>query len=97
VFRKEGITMLLDESYYETIKKAERETGINYTEDIYWKDKDDYNGYIDGKVLYSMVEDLLYELSEKEDYIRYLQEDEDPNTNDYEEKLIREAEERGEL
>lgn len=89
--------MLIDESIYETIEMAEKKTARRYTDKIYWKDKEQYDGYIEAWMLLGIIEDLLGEIDEKEEYIKYLQEETDPNYDYYEEQKIREAEERGEI
>lgn len=93
--------MILNEEMYKTLKKAQEITWVDYLSDARQLVNEEYCYYIEPSVLINAIEDLLYEIDkQKEDYkeeLEYLRQDTDPNINYYEEKLIREAEERGEI
>ena len=69
--------MKIDEYVFEKIKKVEEKTMTDY--DIIWKDTENVEGYITADDLFTMVEDLLYEIDHLEEKIEDL---EQPNEFD---------------
>lgn len=63
--------MKIDEYVFEKIKKVEEKTMTDY--DIIWKDKENVEGYITADDLFTMVEDLLYEIDHLEEKIEDLE------------------------
>ena len=63
--------MRIDEYVFEKIKKVEEKTMTDY--DIIWKDKENVEGYITADDLFTMVEDLLYEIDHLEEKIEDLE------------------------
>lgn len=93
--------MILNEEMYKVLEKAQKITWVDYISETKQFINEDKEHYIEPVVLINVIEDLLCEIDkqkeEYEDRIKYLKEETDPNINYYEEKLIREAEERGEM
>lgn len=69
--------MKIDEYVFEKIKKVEEKTMTDY--DIIWKDAENVEGYITAEDLFTMIEDLLYEIDHLEEKIEDL---EQPNEFD---------------
>lgn len=65
--------MKIDESNYETFRKVEKLTEVDY--DINWEDAENINGTISVESLYYMVEDLIYELERQKEKYEELEED----------------------
>lgn len=63
--------MKIDEYVFEKIKKVEEKTMTDY--DIIWKDTENVEGYITAEDLFTMVEDLLYEIDHLEEKIEDLE------------------------
>ena len=63
--------MKIDEYVFEKIKKVEEKTMTDY--DIIWKDKENVEGYVTADDLFTMVEDLLYEIDHLEEKIEDLE------------------------
>ena len=63
--------MRIDEYVFEKIKKVEEKTMTDYN--IIWKDPENVEGYITADDLFSMVEDLLYEIDYLEEKIEDLE------------------------
>lgn len=63
--------MRIDEYVFEKIKKVEEKTMTDY--DIIWKDKEKVEGYVTADDLFTMVEDLLYEIDHLEEKIEDLE------------------------
>ena len=67
--------MKVDEYVFDVVQKVEKKTSTDYN--IMWKDAENVDGYITADDLFTMVEDLLYEidyLEEKiEDLERYIE------------------------
>ena len=88
--------MILNEEMYKTLEKAQKITWVDYISETRQFINEDKEHYIEPVVLINVIEDLLYELDkQKEEYeeeLEYLRQDTDPNINYYEEKLIREME-----
>ena len=63
--------MKIDEYVFEKIKKVEEKTMSDY--DIIWKDKENVEGYVTADDLFTMVEDLLYEIDHLEEKIEDLE------------------------
>ena len=63
--------MRIDEYVFEKIKKVEEKTMTDY--DIIWKDAENVEGYITADDLFTMVEDLLYEIDHLEEKIENLE------------------------
>lgn len=72
--------MRIDEHIYEKIKKVKEKTMTDYN--IIWKDEKNYEGYITADDLFSMVEDLLYEIDYLEEKIEDLENKENFDPND---------------
>ena len=73
--------MKIDENNYETIKKVESITLGDYN--IYWKDAENIDGYIDSYDMFNMVSDLLCEVESLHELIQDMKED---ITENYERK-----------
>ena len=88
--------MLIDEKKYKILQQAQKITWVDYISETRQFINEDKEHYIEPIVLINVIEDLLYELDkQKEEYeeeLEYLRQDTDPNINYYEEKLIREME-----
>lgn len=65
--------MKIDESNYETIKKAESITLGDY--DIYWKDAENIDGYILPENMFVMIQDLICEVESLQELIQDMKED----------------------
>lgn len=63
--------MKIDEYVFEKIKKVEEKTMTDY--DVVWKDAENVQGYITAEDLFTMVEDLLYEIDHLEEKIEDLE------------------------
>ena len=63
--------MRIDEYVFEKIKKVEEKTMTDYN--IIWKDTENVEGYITADDLFTMVEDLLYEIDHLEEKIEDLE------------------------
>lgn len=63
--------MKIDEYVFEKIKKVEEKTMTDY--DIIWKDAENVEGYVTAEDLFTMVEDLLYEIDHLEEKIEDLE------------------------
>lgn len=63
--------MRIDEYVFEKIKKVEEKTMTDY--DIIWKDAENVEGYVTADDLFTMVEDLLYEIDHLEEKIENLE------------------------
>lgn len=63
--------MRIDEYVFEKIKKVEEKTMTDYN--IIWKDKEKVEGYVTADDLFTMVEDLLYEIDHLEEKIEDLE------------------------
>lgn len=63
--------MKIDENVFEKIKKVEEKTMTDY--DVVWKDAENVQGYITAEDLFTMVEDLLYEIDHLEEKIEDLE------------------------
>ena len=61
--------MVINKEIYETIKKAQEITMTDYCSEIYWKNKEELDGYIDEEILISIIKDLIYEVGCKEEEI----------------------------
>lgn len=74
--------MRIDEYVFEKIKKVEEKTMTDY--DIIWKDAENAEGYVTADDLFTMVEDLLYEIDHLEEKIEDLEnKDKEPDFYDY--------------
>ena len=62
--------MRIDESNFETIQKASEITLTDYN--IYWKDAENVDGYIDTDDLVTIIQDLICEIEHKEEEIEDL-------------------------
>jgi len=81
--------MIINKERYKIIKQVEDKLCILYTNEIYWRDKEEYNGYIEADTLLSIIEDLMGIIEEKEDIIEELKH-KDYTEDNYEEYLLRE-------
>lgn len=63
--------MKIDEYVFEKIKKVEEKTMTDYN--IIWKDAENVEGYVTADDLFTMVEDLLYEIDHLEEKIEDLE------------------------
>lgn len=88
--------MILNEEMYKVLEKAQKITWVDYISETKQFINEDKGHYIEPVVLINVIEDLICELDkqkeEYEDRIKYLKEETDPNINYYEERLIREME-----
>ena len=66
--------MKVDEAVFDVITKAQEYTMTSY-DNIYWRDAENIDGYIDAFALYEIVEDLVTELGVKEERIEELEND----------------------
>lgn len=80
--------MRIDEYVFEKIKKVKEKTMTDYN--IIWKDKENVEGYITADDLFTMVEDLLYEIDHLEEKIEDLENKEnfDPRDEYYPEDYL---------
>ena len=69
--------MRIDEDNFEILKKVSEITGNDYQ--LYWKDAENIDGYIDSYALFNMVNDLICEIDYLEEKIEDL---EQPNEFD---------------
>lgn len=69
--------MRIDEDNFEILKKVSEITGNDYQ--LYWKDAENIDGYIDAYALFNMVNDLICEIDYLEEKIEDL---EQPNEFD---------------
>ena len=81
--------MIINEGRYKIIKQVEDKLCMSYIDDIYWRDKDNYNGYIEAETLLDIIENLMGLIEEKEDIIEELKH-KDYTEDSYEEYLLRE-------
>lgn len=73
--------MKIDEKIYRIIENVQDKLNIDYIREIYWRDKDEYKGYIEADTLLDMVEELMYALEQKEEEYERLEDDIDAYYN----------------
>lgn len=73
--------MIIDEKVYKIIEQIQKKTGIDYIREIYWRDKDEYKGFIEADALLDMAEELMGMLEEKEEEYERLEDDIDAYYN----------------
>ena len=69
--------MRVDENTYKIIQKAKELTDGVY--DIYWKDSENIDGYIETDTLLSIIDDLIWEVKYKDEELEDLKNDLDSN------------------
>ena len=61
--------MIVDESIFDVIEKAEKITLIRYTAKILWRDHENLDGYIYQDNLIEIIEDLICEVESLEELV----------------------------
>lgn len=65
--------MKVDESTFETLERVSKITFTDY--EIKWFDAENIDGYISSDSLFSMVEDLIYEIDRLQEEIEDMEQD----------------------
>lgn len=69
--------MKVDETVFETLNEVQKITGTDY--DIKWMDADNIDGFVFTDQLFSMIEDLICEIHNRDEKIEDIKQDIEDN------------------